>query len=355
MPRKARIDAPGALHHIIVRGIERKDIFMDSKDFSNLLDRFETVFTDTETPCFAWALMPNHFHLLLRTGQVPISTVMRRLLTGYAQQFNRRHRRHGPLFQNRFKSILCEFDAYFLELVRYIHLNPLRADLIPDLKALGSYKYSGHGAILGNSHLLWQDVDSVLGMFANKVGHARRAYYKFIEKGINMGRRSNLTGGGVVRSAGGWSALRAMRSTAARIMGDERILGSGEFVESVLKQAQEAYEWRTFAKAKGISIDLIIKEVSKEFSIQPELITSKSRQRDICRARSVVCWLSVDKLDENGKKVAQALGMSPSAVSKALLRGREDKRSVSIWSNILRQCSEFKGEKPVNEHLSISQ
>jgi putative transposase len=98
MPRKARIDAPGALHHIIVRGIERRDIFKDSTDKINFLDRLELIVAETSTPCFAWALMTNHVHLLLRTGLTPIATVMRRLLTGYAQQFNRRHKRHGQLF-----------------------------------------------------------------------------------------------------------------------------------------------------------------------------------------------------------------------------------------------------------------
>jgi putative transposase len=98
MPRKARIDAPGALHHIIVRGIERRDIFKDQTDKINFLDRLELIVSETSTPCFAWALMTNHVHLLLRTGLTPIATVMRRLLTGYAQQFNRRHKRHGQLF-----------------------------------------------------------------------------------------------------------------------------------------------------------------------------------------------------------------------------------------------------------------
>ena len=94
--------------------------------------------------------MTNHAHILLRTGYVPLSTVMRRLLTGYAQQFNRRHRRHGQLFQNRFKSILCEEEPYLLELVRYIHLNPLRAGIVKDLKALKTYPHSsGHGVIMG--------------------------------------------------------------------------------------------------------------------------------------------------------------------------------------------------------------
>ena len=355
MPRKARIDAPGALHHIIVRGIERKDIFRDSLDYSNLLNRIETVLAETDTPCFAWALMPNHFHMLLRTGQVPISTVMRRLLTGYAQQFNRRHRRHGPLFQNRFKSILCEFDAYFLELVRYIHLNPLRAGIVTDLKALKMHPYSGHTVILGKLKYEWQDVNSVLGMFSNQVSHARNAYIQFFKKGIEMGQRPELTGGGLVRSMGGWAALKSMRSVTLRMMGDERILGSGEFVESVLKRAQETYEWRTLARAKGISIEEIISIVSKEFGIQPVLIKSKSRQRNLSRARSIICWLSVDKLAESGKKVAQILSMSPSAVSKALPRGREDQRSESIWKHILKEHGMLNGHMAQNEGLSESQ
>ena len=124
MPRKARIDAPGALHHIIVRGIERRKIFYNDRDRDNFLERLGVVLTETSTPCFAWTLIPNHLHLLLRTGSTPIATVMRRLLTGYAVTFNGRHRRHGQLFQNRYKSILWQADLYLLELVRYIHLNP---------------------------------------------------------------------------------------------------------------------------------------------------------------------------------------------------------------------------------------
>ena len=133
MPRKARIDAPGALHHIIVRGIERRKIFYDDRDRDDFLFRLGQVLTQTETPCFAWALIPNHLHLLLRTGTVPIATVMQRLLTGYAVRFNRRHRRHGHLFQNRYKSILCQEDSYLLESVRYIHLNPLRSRRVREL------------------------------------------------------------------------------------------------------------------------------------------------------------------------------------------------------------------------------
>jgi REP element-mobilizing transposase RayT len=108
MPRKSRIDAPGALHHIIARGIDRKTIFRDDSDRDNFLERLGNILSETQTACFAWTLIPNHFHLLLRTGTTVISTVMRRLLTGYAVSYNFRHRRHGHLFQNRYKSILCQ-------------------------------------------------------------------------------------------------------------------------------------------------------------------------------------------------------------------------------------------------------
>ena len=108
MPRRSRIDAAGALHHVMVRGIEGGAVFRRDTDRNHFLERLGEILQDTKTICYAWALIPNHFHLLLRTGPVPISTVMRRLLTGYALWYNRTHRRHGHLFQNRFKSVLCQ-------------------------------------------------------------------------------------------------------------------------------------------------------------------------------------------------------------------------------------------------------
>jgi REP element-mobilizing transposase RayT len=119
MPRGARLDAPGVLHHIIIRGIERRKIFRDARDRENLLERLGSLLLETKTVCYAWALLPNHAHFLLRTAEIVLATVMRRLLTGYVVSFNRRHRRHGHLLQNRYKSIICQEDTYFKEPVRY--------------------------------------------------------------------------------------------------------------------------------------------------------------------------------------------------------------------------------------------
>ena len=113
MPRLARLDAPGVLHHIIIRGIERRNIFRDNQDREDFLERLGKLLPETQTACHAWAFLPNHAHFLFRTGQAPLPTLMRRLLTGYVVSFNRRHKRHGHLFQNRYKSIVCQEDIYF--------------------------------------------------------------------------------------------------------------------------------------------------------------------------------------------------------------------------------------------------
>ena len=127
MPRQARLDAPGTLHHLIARAIDGTLLFRERKDREIFLSRLPLLLKMTGTLILAWALMDNHFHLLILSGQQKVSKFMRCLLTGYALYYNRKYRRRGHLFQNRFKSIVCEKETYLLELVRYIHLNPLRA------------------------------------------------------------------------------------------------------------------------------------------------------------------------------------------------------------------------------------
>ena len=203
MPRQARLDAPGILHHVMIRGIERRKIFINDRDRKDFLDRLARLLPATETACYAWVFMKNHAHFLFRTGLAPLSMVMRRLLTGYAVSFNLRHKRHGQLFQNRYKSIVCQEDAYFKELVRYIHLNPIRGRIIPGVKELNKFPYCGHSTVMGRIERPWQDVDYVLGYFGKTVKGARKAYVSYVEGGIGQGRQNELTGGGLIRSVGG--------------------------------------------------------------------------------------------------------------------------------------------------------
>ena len=336
MPRKARIDAPGALHHVIIRGIEKKDIFRGNHDKETFIARLGTIFLDTRTACYAWALMSNHVHLLLRTGLAPIATVMRRLLTGYAQYFNRRHSRHGQLFQNRYKSILCEEEPYFLELVRYIHLNPVRAGLVEGIKQLRSYPYSGHAVLMGKVAHKWQDTDYVLGRFGKANRQRRIRYASHVAKGVAEGKRPELVGGGLIRSIGGWAAAKANFKKGERIKGDERILGSSEFVEHVLKTAEEQFEESAYLQNKGLDTRKLLLRVAVHYKIDPEDLTCNSKKRHIVAARAVLCYIAVRKLKTNGTDVARLLNITPSAVSKAVSRGQAIVSDTDIEGHLLK-------------------
>ena len=323
MPRQTRIDAPGALHHIICRGIERRDIFKDNMDRNRFLERLGSVLQKTATPCYAWALIPNHFHLLLKTGKEPITQIMRRLLTGYALTFNRRHRRYGRLFQNRYKSILCQEDTYLLELVRYIHLNPVRAGIVKDLKLLDRYAYAGHSTLMGKRKNPWQDTDYVHKLFAKSRYAARKKYREFVAKGIDQERNPAMTGGGLLRSIGGWGVLKSMRKMKIHVKGDERILGDSDFVENVLSRASEQMERRYRLKSKGWTLSKITQRVSEIFGIEEKQVVVAGKQPQRVRARSVLaCW-AIRDLGLSATEVGKYLGLSKSAVSRAVTRGQQ--------------------------------
>src|SRR3990172_4242197 len=230
MPRQARLDAAGVLHHVMARGIEQGLIFRDDRDRDDFVRRLSELAEKEAWLIYAWALMPNHFHLLVRTGKNPLSRNMRSLMSGYAGYFNRRHKRHGHVFQNRYKSIVCEEETYFLELVRYLHLNPLRAGITKDLNELDSYEYTGHSAIVGTVERKWQDTEDVLGRFSDKRSIARRLYREFVEAGVGQGRRPELVGGGLLRSCGGWTGVTELRKGRENYRSGERGLGSPSFI-----------------------------------------------------------------------------------------------------------------------------
>jgi len=323
MPRHARIDAPGALHHIIARGIERSNIFRDDIDRENFLERLGDLTLQTQTICYAWALIPNHFHLLLKTGNVPIATLMRRLLTGHAAGFNRRHRRSGHVFQNRYKSILCQEEVYLKELIRYIHLNPLRAGLVKDLNGLDSYRFAGHGAIMGKNPNEWQSVDQTIAFFGEGISQARLNYCEFMRNGVDQGRRPELVGGGLIRSAGGWTEVQAMRKAGILNKSDERILGSGDFVETVLADAQENMQQRYAWKAKGVSLDQLIQIVSDLMALRPQELVGPNKARNLVKARILICYWAVRKLGFSMTEVANRLGISVPTVSVAVSKGED--------------------------------
>jgi REP element-mobilizing transposase RayT len=323
MPRKARIDAPGALHHVIARGIERRDIFWDDHDRNNFLERLGRIIDESDTCCYAWALLPNHCHLLFKTGLTPVATIMRRLLTGYAVSFNRRHRRYGHLFQNRYKSILCQEDVYLKELIRYIHLNPLRAKIVDDLNRLDTYVFCGHSALIGRVERSWQEVNEVLAWFAPKRRQARKRYRSFVEKGIQQGRRKDLTGGGLLRSAGGWLNVKMLREAKIFYKSDERILGDSDFVESVLAAADEQIKRKYALQAAGLDLDGLAEIVARITGVRPSRIFSPGKKRSSVHARSLLCFWASRELGITLAELSRRTRISQSSISMSVHRGEQ--------------------------------
>lgn len=323
MPRGARLDAPGTLHHVIIRGIEQKPIVKDAADRSDFVSRLGRLAAETRTAVLAWALMKNHAHLLIRSGPCGLPVLMRRLLTGHAIRFNRRHRRHGHLFQNRYKSIVCEEDAYFRELLRYIHLNPLRAGEVESFMELGRYPWSGHAVIMGLLTNDWQDRDYALKWFGRKEKEAQAAYQAYLRKGVGQGRRPELVGGGMIRSAGGWSAVRALRARGLREKGDERILGSSEFALKMINEAENRLQYQ-FSLAERIeNAKKTLSAECRKAGVNESALAAGGRRRAMSRSRRKLAHKFVDELGLSLAEAGRLLGVSTPAIARALNRANK--------------------------------
>ncbi len=323
MSRKSRIDTAGALHHIIAYGNGHDVIFRDDADRDGFINRLATILVESRTPCLAWALMENHFHLLLKTGNVPISTVMRRLLTGHAVSFNRRHQRQGRIFRDRYRSILCQEDAYLTKLVRYIHLNPIRAGLVADVGLLDSYPYAGHSTLMGGVHRAWQDTKGVLARFGEKPTLSRKAYRRFVKAGTKHGRPSELTAGGLIRSAAGWAEPKAKRTAGTLTKSDERILGDARFVEQVLAAAGERMARKSLLKAKGITLDTVAARVMEVLKINADQLSRPGKHPHRVRARSLYCYWAVQELGVPMTELERFFGITNPSVSRSVARGEK--------------------------------
>ncbi len=329
MPRQARLDAPGVLHHVMVRGLERRPIFRDDLDRRDFWTRVGALVEATGLTVYAWALLPNHAHLLLRTGRRPLARCMRSLLTGYAGAFNRRHQRVGHLFQNRYKSIVVEEEPYILELVRYLHLNPLRAGVVPDFRALARYLWTGHSALLGIRPCPWQATGAILAQFGPTPARARKAYRAFVADGIPRGRRPDLQGGGLIRSLGGWQAVASLRRGREAYLGDERILGGTEFVEQCLREAVQA----VLPPARRPTLPTLVTRVCAATGCAPPALRHGSRRAAAARAREGLAYVALEVCGYPGPAVAALLGVRPPAVYRAAQRGQANR---GRWDRLLK-------------------
>ena len=320
MPRQARLDIPGALHHIMIRGINKSVIFRNKEDKKRFLQRLGQAVQASKSSICAWVLMDNHIHLLFRSGQEGMSTVMRKVLTWYAQYYNRRHKRTGHLFENRYKSILCDEDLYLHALVRYIHLNPVRAKIIKTLKELDQYPWSGHRAIIEKSAYPWMDYDTVLARFADTKKKAITKYREYMEEGLEMGHNPHFSGGGLIRSQGGWSQVLSMRRKGQKEEYDERILGSGDFVNRILKDAEEKEIRQIKLRRSGLTLVKMIQDECKKGQVSHKELEGGSRRAKVSLVRAEVARRGVNELGLSAAEIARHLGVATSSITRAIGR-----------------------------------
>ncbi len=322
MPRTARLDLPDLLQHVIVRGVNRCDIFLYDADRGRFLQTLSKLLVQTGTECLAWSLMTNHIHLLLRPRNTRLASLMRRLLTGYAVYFNLRHKRSGHLFQNRYKSIVCEEDAYLLELVRYIHLNPLRAGLVKDLAALDRYAWSGHSVIMGKAALEWQVIDEILSLFSKGKREARRRYRLFVADGVVLGKRNDL--------GGGRRMSRELKGERGEEPYDERVLGSGKFVEELRGRRELELKF-----PKSMEIEEIVAKVCRHFGVDPQELRLNVRAARIVNARSVICYLAVRQGGHSGVEAGRYVNLRRAGVSVAAGRGEKMVKDAPVLLSLI--------------------
>jgi len=326
MPRQARLDVPGTLHHVMARGIEGISLFRDEEDRKAFIIRIESLVKETETRILAWVLMDNHVHLLIVSGPAGLPSFMRRLLTGYAIRFNQKHKRFGHLFQNRYKSIICDLDPYLLELVRYIHLNPLRASLIKNLEELEDYPWCGHGILTGRQRNNWQEQNFVLDFFRSKREKAIQAYREFMDAGKGLGHRPELVGGGLIRSMGGWSKVLSLREKGEPMAYDERILGDGDFVQAILEETDQKLARQIRVRKKTGPLSKVIQEKCREAGINEVELRSGSRRKAVSEVRRRHCGYLYFELGIPLAEIARQVGVGTSGVAMAIKQIKEENK-----------------------------
>ena len=304
----------------MARGIAKGRLFEDDFDRTHFHRRLKKAVLDSRLRCYAWAFLPNHIHLLFETGPIPLWHPMQKLLTEYAGWFNHRHGRVGHLFQNRYKAVLCDADSYLLELVRYIHLNPVRAGIVNSLTALQSFRWSGHAALLSDGRTSWQDTERILSRFAESPSRARSAYCGFMADGLTMDHKGRSLFDPFARRAPGPAASPSASRSDESCKSDPRILGSSTFVSRVMTEVGSANRRR--ASVRRFSPDEVLRYAAKSCGIEVDDLKRPNKRPAVSAGRALACnWLASD-LGMKGTEVAHMLGISESAVSQAACRGR---------------------------------
>ena len=288
MARKPRVHYPGALYHVISRGNQRQDIFLDDRDRTAYLSYLSECKVRYGVQVYAFALMKNHVHLLLEVGEIPLSRFMQSLLFRYARNFNKRYAQVGHLFQGRYRAILCDKDAYLLELVRYIHLNPVRAGIVRNPER---YPWTSHLNYLGKEREGLVDTDLVLGQLGANRSIGKRKYREFLLEGLDRGHEKRFYE-----------------------VKDQRYLGEDEFIGRM-----ESEKRKTGGVIYDIPMEGIAREVSKACGIVIDRLYSVTYERKGAQGRGIVAYLARGLTGQMVKDIAEHFRRSPMRISQAII------------------------------------
>ncbi len=295
MARKPRVHYPGALYHVICRGNQRQIIFRADTDRRRYLKLLNQYGRRYQFQLYAYVLMTNHVHLLMQVAKYPLAKIMQGLQQSYTLYFNRKYKLVGHLFQGRYKGILCDRDSYLLELVRYLHLNPVRSEIVADP---ADYPWSSHrdylnsGATKGTAVV---QTDWVLEQFAPDMARARRKYKEFVSDGIGSGHRDDFYD-----------------------IKEQRFLGDDQFVDKINRHLD-------LDSPPKIRVDLstIESAVSRRYEYAAELLHLRTKEHRGSFVRAVVAYLGQELGTIKLNEVAARYGRDQVSLSLGLKRLRE--------------------------------
>ncbi|HEX9898878.1 MAG TPA: transposase [Candidatus Methylomirabilis sp.] len=293
MARPTRIDFPGALFHVMGRGNQKQRSFRDASDYAryeNLLQRYHQRYG---FHVYAYVLMPNHIHLLVETDRVPLAKIMQGIQQSYTAYFNKKYRLTGHCFQGRYKAILCDRDAYLLTLVRYLHLNPVRAGLVQGPERWG---WSSHKAYLESAPSSWVSVDQILGHFGRGGPRRRTAYRRFIADGMGEGHREDLYE-----------------------LVEQRYLGSEAFIETAERKGRIRPEHRRLR----LTVEECVRATCEVTGVRPLDLRTPSRVRNLATARAIAAYVGYDLAGIQYSETARALRRAAVTLSLQVQRLRQ--------------------------------
>ncbi len=289
MARKPRVHFPNAFYHAISRGNQRQDLFLDEKDYQTYLSYLSEYKTRYQFCLYAYVLMRNHVHLLLEVRETPLSRIMQVLQFRYTRYFNRRYSKVGHLFQGRYKAILCDRDPYLLELIRYIHLNPIRSRVVRDLER---YRWVSHLNYLGRRRDELIDEEFGLSQFGRSKEVARRRYREFVLEGLDQGHQERLYE-----------------------VKDQRFLAGDEYIERI-----ESKKVSDMPVLFDIPLEEIVMEVGGQIGVRRDQFYSLGRERRGAYGRGIVAYLARKLGGYLVKEIAEYFRREPMTISGAIIK-----------------------------------